>query len=107
MTHKRHDLGQQWDARANQRIAFKHALPGRSADCDRIALTANERRRPMRAMGTSAFGWASRIAISGTSVWPPAMCSVSCAASMAQASSRSAGRAYSNAAAFMQSHALG
>src|SRR3974390_996652 len=58
---------------------------------------------PMRAMSISRFGRASRIAISGTRVWPPAMRRASSppAQSMAQASLRSAGREYSNAAGFI------
>src|SRR5271166_762209 len=58
---------------------------------------------PMRAMSISRFGRASRIAISGTSVWPPAMRRASSppAESIAQASSRFAGREYSNAAGFI------
>ena len=57
----------------------------------------------MRAMSISRVGRASRIAISGTSVWPPAISRApSSAASRAQASSMSAGREYSNAAGFIR-----
>ena len=56
----------------------------------------------MRAMSISRVGRASRIAISGTKVWPPAITRApSSAASSAQASSMSAGREYSNAAGFI------
>ena len=53
-------------------------------------------------MSISRVGRASRIAISGTSVCPPAITRApSSAASSAQASSMSAGREYSNAAGFI------
>ena len=56
----------------------------------------------MRAMSISRFGRASRIAISGTSVCPPAMMRTSSPAdSSAQASSRCAGLSYSNDAGFI------
>ena len=57
----------------------------------------------MRLISTSRVGRASRITIIGTSVWPPAITrALSSAASSAQASSISAAREYSNAAAFMK-----
>src|SRR5580704_6179389 len=57
----------------------------------------------MRLMSISRVGRASRITIIGTSVCPPAiMRAPSSAASQAQASSISAARQYSNAAAFME-----
>ena len=60
----------------------------------------------MRLMSISRVGRASRIAIIGTSVCPPAMTrALSSAASIAQASSMSAGREYSNGAAFMDGYA--
>ena len=56
----------------------------------------------MRAMSIKSFGRASRIAMKGTSVWPPAMIlASSLAASSAQTSSRLAGRTYSNSAGFI------
>ncbi len=55
----------------------------------------------MRLMSISRVGRASRITIIGTSVCPPAMTRApSSAASIAQASSMSAAREYSNGAAF-------
>src|SRR5439155_5256974 len=57
----------------------------------------------MRAMSTTSLGRASRMAMSGTSVCPPAMIRTSSsAASIAHASSRFAGRAYSNEAGFIR-----
>ncbi len=57
----------------------------------------------MRLMSISRVGRASRIAIIGTSVCPPAMTrAFSSAASSAQASSMLAAREYSNGAAFME-----
>jgi len=56
----------------------------------------------MRLMSISRVGRASRITIIGTSVCPPAIRRApSSAASMAQASSTSPTRQYSNGAAFM------
>ena len=56
----------------------------------------------MRAISMSRVGRASRIAIIGTSVCPPAITRApSSAASIAQASSMSAGREYANAAGFI------
>src|SRR6516165_5319031 len=57
----------------------------------------------MRAISIRRLGRASRMAISGTSVWPPAIRRTSSpsADSTAQASSRSRGREYSNAAGFI------
>ncbi len=53
-------------------------------------------------MSISRVGRASRIAISGTKVCPPAITRApSSAASIAQASSMSAGREYSNGAGFI------
>ena len=58
-------------------------------------------------MSISRVGRASRIAISGTSVWPPAITRApSSAASIAQASSMSAGREYSNGAGFMTGYVV-
>ena len=60
----------------------------------------------MRLMSTSRVGRASRIAIIGTSVCPPATTrAFSSAASIAQASSMVATREYSNDAAFMGCYA--
>src|SRR5262245_58488559 len=60
-------------------------------------------RSGMRAMSISRFGRASRMAMSGTRVCPPAMMRASSpAASIAQAWSRSAGLAYSNDAGFIE-----
>ena len=60
----------------------------------------------MRLMSISRVGRASRIAIIGTSVCPPAITRApSSAASHAQASSISAARQYSNGAAFMKRYA--
>ena len=54
-------------------------------------------------MSISRFGRASRMAMSGTRLWPPAMIRVSSpAASIAHAWSRSAGLAYSNEAGFIE-----
>src|SRR5262245_3214992 len=61
----------------------------------------------MRAMSISRFGRASRMAMSGTRVCPPAMIRASSpAASIALAWSRSAGLAYSNGAGFIERRAL-
>src|SRR5262245_45563974 len=61
----------------------------------------------MRAMSINRFGRASRMAMSGTRVWPPAMTRASSpAASIAQAWSRSAALTYSNDAGFIERRAL-
>ena len=87
VTDPRQGGGEQRQLRADQRVALDLELAGRGADGDRVALVGRCRRAPARrAMSMRREGRARRIAIIGTSVWPPAMSRASSSArSMAQA----------------------
>jgi hypothetical protein len=103
MTDERHDLGEQGQHRADARIALKHALASGAPMAIPSYSRRTKARSEMRAMSISRFGRASRIAMSGTRLWPPAMTRASSpAASIAQAWSRSAGLAYSKGAGFIE-----